>query len=91
MYKRQEDAHLFKTTQGVTTEIVGQCGLSMAPVAPENLVDIQNMLSMGTTSFPEDMVNWTSFSRYLEYADTQPLTANVKMYIGQMCIRDRAL
>lgn len=30
-----EDAHLFKTTQGVTTEIVGQCGLSMAPVVPE--------------------------------------------------------
>ena len=47
-----EDAHLFKTTQGVTTEIVGQCGLSMAPVMPENLAATQNMLSMGTTWFP---------------------------------------
>ena len=44
-----EDAHLFKTTQGVTTELTGQCGLSMAPVMPENLAAVQNMLSMGTT------------------------------------------
>jgi len=38
-----EDARLFKTTQGVTTEITGQCGLSMTPIAPENLTAIQNM------------------------------------------------
>ena len=82
-----EDAHLFKTTQGVTTEIVGQCGLSMAPVAPENLVAIQNMLSLGTTWFPEDMKNWTSFARYLEYADAVPKTANAKMYIGHSSLR----
>lgn len=82
-----EDAHLFKTTQGVTTEIVGQCGLSMAPVAPENLAAIQNMLSNGTTWFPEDMKNWNSFARYLEYADAQPKTANVKMYIGHSSLR----
>jgi N-acyl-D-amino-acid deacylase len=82
-----EDAHLFKTTQGVTTEVVGQCGLSMAPTVPENLAAIQNMLSMGTTWFPDDMKNWSTFSRYLEYADKQPLTANVKMYIGHSSLR----
>ena len=82
-----EDAHLFKTTQGVTTEIVGQCGLSMAPVVPENMQATQNMLSMGTTWFPDDMKNWNSFSRYLEYADKQPLTANAKMYIGHSTLR----
>ena len=82
-----EDAHLFKTTQGVTTEIVGQCSLSMAPVAPEHLTDIQNMLSMGTTFFPEDMKNWTSYARWLEYADAVPKTANAKMYIGHSSLR----
>ncbi|MDO4267321.1 MAG: D-aminoacylase [Eubacteriales bacterium] len=82
-----EDAHLFKTTQGVTTEIVGQCGLSMTPAVPEHLKDIQNMLSMGTTYFPEDMKHWSSYSRYLEYADQQKLTANVKMYIGHSSLR----
>lgn len=82
-----EDASLFKTTQGVTTEITGQCGLSMAPVAPENLEAIQNMLSMGTARFPEDMKNWNSFGRFLEYADRQKLTVNAKMYIGHSSLR----
>ena len=82
-----KDAHLFKTTQGVTTEIVGQCGLSMAPVAPENLVAVQDMLSMGTPSFPDDMKNWNSYARFVEYADAQPKTANVKMYIGHSSLR----
>lgn len=82
-----EDARLFKTTQGVTTEITGQCGLSMTPIAPENLTAIQNMLSMGTTYFPPDMKNWTSFSEYLKYADKQQLTANAKMYIGHSSLR----
>ena len=82
-----EDAHLFKTTQGVTTELTGQCGLSMAPVMPENLAAVQNMLSMGTTWFPDDMKNWSSFARFLEYADQQKLTANAKMYIGHSSLR----
>lgn len=82
-----EDAHLFKTTQGVTTELTGQCGLSVAPVMPENLAAVQNMLSMGTTWFPDDMKNWSSFARFLEYADQQKLTANAKMYIGHSSLR----
>ncbi|MDO4489120.1 MAG: D-aminoacylase [Eubacteriales bacterium] len=82
-----EDAHLFKTTQGVTTEITGQCGLSMAPVSPENLSATQNMLAIGTDRYPDDMVNWRSFSRFLQYANRQKLTANAKMYIGHSSLR----
>ena len=81
------DNHLFKTNQGITTEIAGQCGDSMAPVHPAHLREVQDQLSMGTPSFPEDMVNWTSFARYLEYADAQNKTTNVKMYIGHSSLR----
>ena len=42
---------------------------------------------MGTTYFPPDMKNWTSFSEYLKYADKQQLTANAKMYIGHSSLR----
>lgn len=82
-----EDAALFKTTQGITTEIVGQCGLSVAPIVEENLKDVQNMLAMGTTLFPEDMKNWCSYERFLEYADKQKMTTNSKMYIGHSTLR----
>ncbi len=81
------DAHLFKTPQGVTTEIAGQCGQSVAPISPENLTHIQSMLSVGTTGFPEDMKNWTSYKRFLEYADNAPKTANMKLLIGHSSIR----
>lgn len=82
-----EDASLFKTTQGVTTEYVGQCGLSAAPVVEKNLKDVQNMLAMGTTFFPEDMKNWDTFARFLKYAEQQKMTANAKMYIGHSTLR----
>ncbi len=82
-----EDAHLFKTNQGVTTEIVGQCGSSMAPVNPENLVDLQNLLSMGTNWFSDDMANWTSFEQYLQYAEKQPKTANAQFLVGHNALR----
>ena len=82
-----EDAHLFKTTMGVTTECMGQCGLSMVPAVPENLTASQNMLKMGTTRFPDDMKNWGSWNRYLEYADRQDMTCNGKLYIGHSNLR----
>ncbi len=82
-----ESAHLFKTNQGVTTEVTGQCGLSIAPTNPAYLDLAQHLLSLGTPSFPEDMVNWNNFSRYLEYADQQPKTANVMMYVGHSTLR----
>lgn len=81
------DASLFKTTQGITTEMVGQCGLSIAPISKENIQDVKNMLSMGTTFFPDDMENWDSYGRFLKYATQQELTTNVKMYIGHSTLR----
>jgi len=82
-----EDARLFKTQQGVTTELAGQCGLSMAPVAPENLAAIQTLLSMGTAKFPEEMPGWHRFSQYLDYAETQPKTAHFAAYVGHSTLR----
>lgn len=81
------DGNLFKTNQGITTEIVGQCGDSMAPVNPKYLKEAQDQLALGTPTFPDDMKNWTSFARYLEYADAQNKTTNVKMYIGHSILR----
>ena len=85
------DSHIFKTNQGVTTEVVGQCGLSMAPIAPKNLEDIQDRLSSGTTFFPDDMVNWTTFERFFEYADSVAKTTNIKTYIGHSTLRIAAM
>lgn len=82
-----KSAHMFKTNQGITTEVTGQCGLSIAPANPDYLEPVQQLLSLGTAAFPEDMVHWNNFSRYLEYADKQPKTANAMMYVGHSTLR----
>jgi len=82
-----ESSRLFKTTQGITTEVIGQCGLSIAPVNPLYLNELQRLLSLGTSVFPDDMQNWSTFERYLKYADRQPKTANAMMYIGHCSLR----
>ncbi|GKX57401.1 aminoacylase [Leminorella grimontii] len=82
-----ECARLCKTSQGVTTEIGGQCGLSAAPVTPEHLALVQGQLSVGALAFPEDMQSWTNYRRYLHYADAAPKTANIKSYVGHSTLR----
>ena len=82
-----EDAALFKLTQGITTEYTGQCGLSIAPISKENLSDVQHMLSMGTTFFPEEMGEFTDFKNFIKYADKLELPINTKVYVGHSTLR----
>lgn len=80
-------AQLCKTSQGVTTEIAGQCGFSMSPVNPEYLDLLQGLLTVGAVKFPAEMKNWTTYPRYLEYVATVPKSANIKMYVGHSTLR----
>lgn len=80
-------ARLCKTSQGITTEICGQCGLSACPVSAEFLELGKSTMSGNALEFPNDLPNWTGFSRFLEYARTVPKTANFKMYIGHSTLR----
>ncbi len=82
-----ESARLFKTNQGVTTEVGGQCGQSMAPIAPERLDLAKKLLLIGTSFFPDDMANWTSYGRFAEYAARVPKTANMISLIGHSTLR----
>lgn len=82
-------AQLCKTSQGVTTEMVGQCGLSMAPVNPQDYKMAQGLLSIGAVDFPKEMESWTHYPSYLEYIKTLPLTTNVKMFVGHSTLRKR--
>ena len=84
-------ARLAKTSQGVTTEMAGQCGLSAAPINPETMELIQGMLKIGAPDFPDDMINWTTYERYLEYCDSVPKTANIKSLVGHSTLRVAAM
>lgn len=81
-------ARLAKTSQGVTTEMTGQCGLSMAPINPKTMKLIQGMLMIGAPDFPDDeMIGWTDYKYYMDYCDKQQKSANIKFLVGHSTLR----
>jgi N-acyl-D-aspartate/D-glutamate deacylase len=71
-----------KVRQGVTTEIIGHCGFSVAPVLPGKVELIRDYLSPSAPWLP---FAETTFPRYL---DTFPATAvNAGMLVGHNTLR----
>ncbi len=65
--------------QGVTTEVVGQCGHSVAPLRH------RDELRKKAQGFSDDMEieGWESFGEYLEALEANPLGVNVAAFVGQ--------
>ncbi len=71
-----------KVRQGVTTEIIGHCGFSVAPVLPGKLELIRDYLSASAPWLPFREVGFP------DYLDTFPATAvNAGMLVGHHTLR----
>lgn len=74
----------FKVLQGVTSEIVGNCGIGAAPF--EVARGFSNAL------YPERRLPpWSGFGGYLDYLDENPPSLNVGTLAGHGVIRQAAL
>lgn len=82
---------LSKISQGITTQVAGQCGGSCFPVDPERLDLLKGLISIGTYTYPEDMKNWTGFRQFAAYADATPMVLNMKTFIGHSTLRIAAM
>ena len=73
--------------QGVTTEVIGQCGFSCAPVRSAKDVAIM------APGFTEGMidVDWRSFGEYLDHLERGPLGVNVAAFVGHGTIHRAVL
>ena len=65
-----------KTTQGVTTDIIGQDGMSLAPVRTE-YIDVWKKVMAGLEGQYEVEWNWHSSAEYLARLEAQPLGPNL--------------
>ncbi len=65
-----------KVSQGVTTEICGNCGLSAFPVTPENRSHLQELYS----NYGVD-ISWNSCREYLDFCRT----CNCSMTVVPLC------
>ena len=63
--------------QGVTTEVVGQCGHSVAPLRHRDEVSALGYADTNTSG-----KSWQSFGEYLDTLEGQPLGVNVAAFVG---------
>ncbi|WP_380161285.1 amidohydrolase family protein [Kineococcus sp. R86509] len=77
--------HLAKTTQGVTTEVVGQDGLSYAPVDAAALAVLRDQLA-GWNGIPDDDLGWPGVGAYLDRVD-RGAAVNVCYLVPQGTVR----
>ncbi|WP_432561049.1 N-acyl-D-amino-acid deacylase family protein [Kineococcus sp. SYSU DK003] len=80
-----DPAHLAKTTQGVTTEVVGQDGLSYAPVDDVALEVLREQLA-GWNGVPDLDWSWRSVGEYLDRVD-RGAAVNVAYLVPQGTVR----
>jgi len=76
-----------KVRQGVTTEVVGNCGGSAAPARGAALERAKRIMS----GYGIDGVEWTSFSDYLNLLERKGIAINVVALVGHGTVRQCAL
>ena len=71
--------------QGVTTQVVGQCGFSPAPVYEENRRQVARFLLWPPHS--EDAMPWSTYDGWLACAQSAGLTTNILSLVGHNTLR----
>lgn len=75
-----------KILQGVTTEILGNCGMSAAPVLPANR-DLLRTYVAPVLGHPEVDWTWSTLAEYYQALQQQGVAVNVGTFIGLGTVR----
>lgn len=75
-----------KLIQGVTTQAIGQCGYSAAPVTDDGLESLHQYGGFLMAGVNPDW-SWRSFAEWLDYLDNLELGTNVASFVGHGTIR----
>jgi len=77
-----------KVRQGVTTDVIGNCGFSLAPISDAHRADLRHALAiMGGSQLAEEFWNLTSFNEFLATLENAQLGINVVPLVGHGTIR----
>jgi N-acyl-D-amino-acid deacylase len=74
-----------KVSQGVTTVVVGNCGISLAPLGGHTPVPPINLLVADATE--DELQRFDSFSHYFAALDSAPAAINCAALIGHTTLR----
>ncbi|HET9289289.1 MAG TPA: D-aminoacylase [Gaiella sp.] len=74
--------------QGVTTEVVGNCGTSHAPVTDHSREVVSGWLH--TFGYDGPVIPWTTFGEYLQFVSDVGHTPNLAWFVGHNTLRAAA-
>ena len=81
-----EPEHRLKVRMGVTTELLGQDGLSYAPGTPEAVIGMRDMVA-GINGTPDIDYDWTTVAGYLERVQGARPAVNVAYLVPHGLLR----
>jgi len=73
--------------QGITTMVVGNCGMSLAPVNPERVGILERYLSPFIPAEVKLKIEWTTFGEYLKKLEEVGCSCNIVPLVGHGTIR----
>lgn len=79
---------LAKTQQGVTTELIGSCGFSLAPVTEPTIRELKDLGVLGEVDVAWE---WRSYAKYADRMERASLAHNVCGLVGHNTIRANVL
>lgn len=80
-------ARLCKISQGITTEIAGQCGSSCFPVTPESRDLLFANANIMGADVAKNLYTFTNLSGYKTYLENSRLSANMMVFMGHSALR----
>ncbi|MFB8004384.1 amidohydrolase family protein [Nocardia sp. NPDC056000] len=82
-----EPGHFPKLSQGITTEVIGQDGLSYAPIDDAALAIVRRQIA-GWNGNPADLdFSWRTVAEYLDRLDSSGITPNAAYLVPQGTLR----
>lgn len=75
-----------KLAQGITTVMIGACGISPAPICDEKKELLDKYVGF-TKAGVEPKYNWNSFGEYLNVLDELELGVNIAAFLGHGTVR----
>lgn len=82
-----EHGTLCKVSQGVTTEIGGQCGQSPFPIDPRFLQEVNDIMAFSPDFQKMPHENFSDYGAYEAYTKTLPLAINMMCLVGHNTLR----
>lgn len=85
----RDPGSLGRLRQGVTTQVIGNCGLSVAPMSPRAATLLSEGYEAILGSYPK--WPWSELAEYMELVSGQPLGTNIVVLLGHATLRTLAM